>query len=140
MSLAPQPKGTPLPRPTPLSKPHWDAARDGRLVYQRCADCGARVFIPQPACTSCLGPRLEWAESSGRGTLYSYTIVHRPQRPEFQVPYAVGIVELEEGWHMLSNLIDCEPSEIRVGMPLEVAFRAMSDTITLPFFRPAPPR
>ncbi len=137
MSLAPQKTGTPLPRPSPLSQPHWDAARAERLVFQRCSACSACVFIPQPACTGCFGPHLEWVQSSGRGTLYSYTIVHRPQRPEFQVPYAVAIVELEEGWHMLSNLIDCELAEIRVGMELEVAFRKMSEQITLPFFRPA---
>lgn len=140
MTLTIQRPGIPLPRPTPLSQPHWDAAREGRLVVQRCSDCGARIFIPQPACTSCFGSRLEWSESSGRGTLYSYTVVHRPQRPEFQVPYAVAIVELEEGWQMLSNLIDCELSEICVGMPLEVVFRKMSDSVTLPFFRPAPQR
>jgi hypothetical protein len=140
VSLTPQKAGIPLPRPTALSKPHWDAAREGRLVYQRCRDCGTRIFIPQPACTGCLGANLEWAQSSGRGTLYSYTIVHRPQSPKFEVPYAVGIVELEEGWHMLSNLIECEPDEIRVGMPLEVDFRKMSDAITLPYFRPAQKR
>ncbi len=137
MTLRAQKPGIPLPRPSPLSQPHWDAAREGRLVVQRCSDCGALVFIPQPACTKCFGPRLEWVQSSGRGTLYSYTIVHRPQRPEFAVPYAVAIVELEEGWHMLSNLVECEIEEIAVGMPLEVIFEKMSESIALPCFRPA---
>ena len=127
----------PLPRPTQLSKPHWDGCRDGVLRVQHCGDCGAFVFIPQPVCTGCLGENLEWVESSGRGTLYSFTTVHRPQRPEFEVPYTVAIVELDEGFHMLTNLVDCEPGEVRVGMPVEVAFQRMSDTITLPMFRPA---
>jgi len=128
--------GIPLPRPTRLSAPHWEGCRAGRLRVQRCRDCGSYVFVPQPVCTGCFGDGLEWVDSSGRGTLYSFTTVHRPQRPAFAVPYTVAIVELEEGWHMLSNLIDCEPSEIRVGMPLEVSFRKMSEDITLPLFRP----
>jgi uncharacterized OB-fold protein len=63
--------------------------------------------------------------------------VHRPQRPVFAVPYAVVIAELEEGWYMLSNLVDCDLAEIAIGMPIEVTFRKMSDEITLPYFRPA---
>lgn len=128
--------GIPLPRPTALSRPHWDGARAGRLRVQKCLDCGVHVFIPQPCCTSCMGSRLEWVDSTGRGTLYSYTIVHRPQQPAFEVPYAVAIVQLEEGWHMLSNLIDVDLARIEVGMPLEVVFQEMPDGITLPLFRP----
>ena len=126
----------PLPHPTSLSQPHWDGCREGRLRVQRCSGCGTFVFIPQPICTHCQSEALEWVESSGRGTLYSYTIVYRPQRPEFEVPYTVAIVELEEGWHMLSHLVECEPEKITVGMPLEVSFRKMSEEITLPVFRP----
>jgi len=129
-------EGIPLPHPTALSKPHWEGCREGVLRVQRCRDCGTYVFIPQPCCTSCLGEDLEWVESSGRGTLYSYTVVHRPQQPSFDAPYTVVIVELEEGWHMLSNLVDCEADEVEVGMPLEVIFREMSEEISLPLFRP----
>lgn len=127
----------PLPTPTPLSRPHWDGCREGVLRVQRCGSCGSHVFIPRPVCTSCLSTELEWVESSGRGTLYSYTTVHRPQRPEFEVPYTVVIVELEEGFHMLSNLIDAPTGGIEIGMPLEVCFREMTEEITLPLFRPA---
>lgn len=127
----------PLPTPTPLSKPHWDGCREGVLRVQRCEDCGTHVFIPQPVCTRCQGADLRWVESRGRGTLYSFTTVHRPQRPEFEVPYTVVIVELEEGFFMLSNLVDCPPEEIRIGMPLEVHFVKKSEEITLPMFRPA---
>ncbi len=126
----------PLPRPTRLSRPHWDGCREGKLRVQRCRDCDAYVFIPQPACTSCLSEGLEWVDSSGRGTVYSLTTVYRPQRPEFGAPYTVAIVELEEGWHMISNLVECEIEAMQVGMPVEVVFRAMSDEISLPMFRP----
>lgn len=128
--------GIPLPRPTALSRPHWDGCREGVLRVQRCRDCGHFVFIPQPVCTRCHTDALDWVTSTGRGTVYSYTVVHRPPRPAFAVPYVVAIVELEEGWHMLTNLVECRPEDARVGMPVEVAFRAMSDAITLPYFRP----
>jgi uncharacterized OB-fold protein len=129
--------GIPLPRPTALSRPHWDGCREGRLRVQRCADCGAFVFVPQPLCPHCQGARLEWVESAGRGTLYSYTVVHRPQRPEFAVPYVVAIVRLDEGFFMLTNLVACEASRIEIDMRVEVDFRRMSEEISLPLFRPA---
>ncbi len=127
----------PLPRPTPLSRPHWDGCRDGVLRVQRCGDCGQHVFIPAPLCTYCQSGSLEWVDTQGAGSVYSYTVVHRPQRPEFRVPYVVAIVEMAEGWHMLTNLIDIEPDDVKIGMPVRVAFERMSDEITLPYFRPA---
>jgi uncharacterized OB-fold protein len=130
------PQQIPLPRPRKLSKPYWDGCREGVLRVQRCGDCGQYVFIPQPACTTCLGENLEWVASSGRGVLYSYTIVHRPQQPVFDVPYVPIIVELDEGWHMLSNLKGVGPDEVEIGMSLEVVFEKMSDEITLPYFQP----
>ena len=126
----------PLPRPTSLSRPHWDGCKAGELRVQRCRECGGFVFIPQPLCTHCQSEALDWVASTGRGTVYSYTVVHRPPRPAFAVPYVVAIVELEEGWHMLTNLVDCRPEDVRVGMPVEVSFRALSEQITLPYFRP----
>ena len=127
----------PLPRPTQLSKPHWDGCREGVLRVQRCGACGGYVFITQPLCTHCQSDELDWVESTGRGTLYSFTTVHRPQSPEFEVPYTVAIVELDEGFHMLSNLVEGEPEAMQIGMRLELSFRRMSDEITLPMFRPA---
>ncbi|NRA04147.1 MAG: Zn-ribbon domain-containing OB-fold protein [Myxococcales bacterium] len=128
-------KTIPLPRPTALSRPHWDGCREGVLRVQRCAACGSYEFIPQAVCTRCQAGKLEWVESSGRGSVYSHTTVYRPPRPEFDAPYVVAIVELEEGWHMLTNLVDCTPEEVAIGLPVEVDFRAVSDEITLPCFR-----
>lgn len=125
----------PLPHPTPLSQPHWDGCKEGKLRVQKCADCDAYIFIPAPCCSNCLGEHLEWVDSSGLGTLYSYTIVHRPQQPSFEVPYIVAVVEVEEGWYMLSNLKGVEPEEVEIGMPLEVVFEKRSPEITLPLFR-----
>ena len=126
----------PLPRPTALSRPHWDGCREGKLRVQRCDDCGHHVFIPQPVCTRCLGAKLSWVESSGLGTVYSYTTVHRPQQPGFAVPYVVAIVELDEGFHMLTNLVECRPEDVEIGMPVVATFQAVSDEITLPYFKP----
>ena len=131
-----QGSGIPLPRPTPLSRPHWEGCVEGVLRVQRCDECGSFVFVPSPVCGGCRGTKLSWVESSGRGTLYSYTTVHRPQQPVFEVPYVVAIVELEEGWHMLSNLVDVAIDDVAIGMPLEVSFERKSDEIVLPYFRP----
>jgi len=129
--------GIPLPRPTPLSQPHWDGCREGRLRIQRCGGCGRAVFIPQPLCPACHSSELAWIDCAGRGSLYSYTVVHRPQRPEFTAPYVVAIVELDEGAFLLTNLVDCDPAALTIGQRVEVAFRKMSDAITLPYFKPA---
>ncbi len=126
----------PLPVPTELSRPHWEGCRQGRLRVQRCRACGHHVFIPRPVCTACLGEDLAWVDSSGRGVVYSFTVVHRPPRPAFAVPYVVAIVAMEEGWEMLTNLVEVEVEQVRIGMPVEVLFRPMSDEITLPLFRP----
>ncbi len=137
MPLDVQPTGIPLPQPTALSQPHWDGCKRGELLVQRCLDCQGYVFIPQQACTHCLSDRLEWVRSSGTGTLYSYTTVYRPQQPSFETPYVSAIIEVEEGWYMLTNLIGLEPEDVRIGMPVEVDFHELSEEITLPYFRPA---
>ncbi len=126
--------GLPVPRETELSKPHWEACRRGELLVQQCQDCSAYIFTPEFACTQCLGDRLEWVTSSGKGTLYSFTVIHRPQRPEFEVPYVAAIVELEEGWHMLSNIVDCDIDKVQVGLPLQVCFVPRGDVV-LPMFK-----
>jgi uncharacterized OB-fold protein len=124
----------PLPQPTALSQPHWDACREGKLKVQRCSQCKTYVFIPQPCCTNCQSSELAWVESSGRGKVYSFSIVHRAPRPQFEVPYAVAIIELEEGWHMLSNVLECPMGAVEVDLPVVVKFRKMTDEITLPYF------
>jgi uncharacterized OB-fold protein len=128
--------GLPVPAITDLSRPHWEGCQRDELLVQRCEACGHYVFIPELACTRCLAQQLVWVASSGKGVLYSYTVIHRPQRPEFEVPYIGAIIELEEGWHMLSNLVECEPEAARVGMPVEVCFVPRGDDLKLPMFRP----
>ncbi|HEV8625711.1 MAG TPA: Zn-ribbon domain-containing OB-fold protein [Acidimicrobiia bacterium] len=128
----------PLPRPTDVSRPHWDGARRGELLVQRCTGCGRPVFLPALACPYCAAGTLEWSRSSGLGVVHTFTVVWRPASPAFEAPYVVAVVELDEGWHMLTNVVDCEPGEVWIGQPVEVAFRPVSDEITLPVFRPRP--
>jgi uncharacterized OB-fold protein len=92
------------------------------------------VFTPQIACPRCLSEDLVWTESSGHGTVYSYTVCHRPPSPEYEVPYMLAIIDLEEGWSMLSNLVGCAPKEVRVGLPVRVAWLELSDAQLLPVF------
>jgi len=124
----------PLPRPTELSQVHWDGCREGKLRVQRCRSCATYVFIPQPCCTHCQSTALAWVETSGRGVVYSYTVVHRAPRPQFSAPYIVAIVAMEEGWHMLSNVVDCAPQDMAIGLAVTVRFKRMNDEITLPYF------
>jgi uncharacterized OB-fold protein len=135
--LQAQSAGIPLPQPTPESAPFWEGCARGELLFQRCAKCGTPNFVPAAACRNCLSPELSWEASAGKGSLYSWTIIWRPQTPAFEVPYAVGIVDIDEGYQMLSAIIDCDADDLRLGLRLEVDFRKMSDEITLPYFRPA---
>lgn len=133
----------PPPRPLPEGDrtlaPFLAAAKDRRLVVQRCARCGTLRFPPRELCTSCLSTEVEWAEVSGRGEIFSFNVMHQVYHPAFatEVPYAVVVVKLEEGPKMISNLVDCPVDEIRIGMAVEVVFETMNDTITLPKFRRA---
>ena len=138
MSLTrPQPSTIPLPRPTVFSQPFWEACKRGELTFQRCNDCEGIVFIPQPACTHCLSTDLRWERSAGRGAVYSWTVVWRPQTPAFEIPYAIAIVDVDEGYQMMTNIIGIDPATLEVGRRVEVSFHEMNDEITMPYFRPA---
>ena len=135
---SPTPAGQiPLPVPSPMSEPFWAGTRQHKLMLQKCLDCGAWRWTPQVLCRNCQSERCQWTETSGRGALYSYTIVHRPPLPAFKSPYVLAVVELAEGPLMLTNLVDCEEQSLKVGMPLEVAFERASEAITLYKFRRA---
>lgn len=126
----------PVPRPTAITKPFWEACNRGELDVQRCAECGNHVFIPGLMCPRCQGTSLEWVRSSGRGTVYSFTAVYRPQQPAFEVPYVVAIVELEEGWFLPTNIVGVGPEQVQFGMPVQVEFERRTDDIAVPVFRP----
>ena len=129
----------PLPAPlTPEARPYWDGLKEGKLMVPRCNACGKPFFYPRVACPHCFADALDWVQASGRGTLYSYTVVHNNAPSAFvaDVPYVVAVVELEEGVRMASNLVDCDHAALRCDMPVEVTFERLDDEFTLPKFRP----
>src|SRR4051794_8343883 len=127
------------PKPTPETQHFWDGTKAGELRLQRCDACAHVYFPPRPFCPSCASRKVSVFKASGKGFLYSYVINHRPAAPGFTPPYAIAVVELEEGPRMMSNIIDCPqtPEALELDMKLEVAFEALDDKITLPVFRPA---
>lgn len=128
----------PLPGITEDGAPFWAGTRQGELRVQRCGACGHLRFPPSILCPKCLSEDTTWVALSGRGSIYSFIIVHRPQHPGFfgDAPYNVAIVELEEGVRLHSNVVECDDAELRIGLPLEVVFHKVDDEVTLPKFRP----
>lgn len=131
----------PLPQPDDASAPYWEAARRHELRVQRCAACGELRFPPQPMCDGCNSFEVEWVALSGRGTLFSFTIVHPPVLPAFQqrAPFAIVLVELAEDARLriVGNLLDCPLERIRIGLPVAVTFEDVTESVTLPQWRPA---
>jgi uncharacterized protein len=127
------------PKPTPETQHFWDGTQAGELRLQRCDACANVYFPPRPFCPSCASRKVSVFNASGKGKLYSYVINHRPAAPGFTPPYAIAIVELDEGPRMMSNIIDYPqtPEALELDMKLEVAFEKLDDNITLPQFRPA---
>lgn len=129
----------PVPTVTAELAPFFEAARRGELAVQRCRGCGLHRFPPRPLCSGCLGRDIEWVRTSGRGEIFSFTIMHQVYHPGFaaEVPYAVVLVKLEEGPTMVSNLVGVAADEVRIGMPVRAIFEAVADEIVLPKFVPA---
>jgi uncharacterized protein len=130
----------PLPRPTPESRPFWDACKSHELKVQRCRGCGDAFFYPRNVCPNCLSRDVEWIRTSGRGKLHTFSIVHAGGRhPPLELPFVLAVVQLEEGPRMLSNLVGVapDPAAIRCDMPVVVEFADVTEQISLPRFRPA---
>jgi len=129
--------GLPLPVSTPDNAPFYEAARRGELRLQRCTGCGRFRHYPRPTCPACLSREHAWERASGRGTVWTWTIVRGPTLPAFEpkLPYNVVDVLLDEGVHFVSEVLDCAPDEMRAGMPVEAVFIPASDELTLVKFR-----
>src|ERR1700680_5035637 len=125
------------PKPTPETQHFWDGTLAGELTLQRCDACANVYFPPRPFCPACASRKVSVFKASGKAKLYSYVIHHRPV-PGFTPPYAIAVVELDEGPRMMSNIVDCPqtPEALELDMKLEVAFEKLDDDITLPLFRP----
>ena len=128
----------PRPQPTPETQHFWAGTREHEIRLQRCDACAHAYFPPRPFCPACGNRKVSVFKASGRAWLYSYVIHHRPV-PGFTPPYAIAVVQLEEGPRMMTNIVDCPatPEALQLDMALEPAFEKLDDAITLPLFRPA---
>jgi uncharacterized OB-fold protein len=130
----------PVPVIDDLNRPYWEGARQHRLVLLRCPSCRTYVHPPRPTCPRCRAEHLSPCEVSGRGRVYSWSVMRSPGNPGFEerIPYAVLVVELDEqvGLLTIGNIVDCPLEEIRMGMELELAWEELTDEVTLPQWRP----
>lgn len=131
----------PLPTPRPETDFYWERAQAHELWLMHCDDCQRAYFYPRPICPQCFSRGTRWVQSTGRGTVHAFAIVHRPPTPAFQsrVPYVAALVELEEGVRVPTLLVgvEADPEKVRIGMAVEVLFEDVTDGVTLPLFRPA---
>ena len=129
-----------LPQPTPETRHFWEGCKAGELRLQRCVQCRHSYFPPRSFCPGCGSREVETYAASGRATLYSYVINHRPRPDMGTEPHSIAVVALAEGPRMMTNVVGCPqtPEALVLDMPLKVKFEAFSDEISLPFFTPAP--
>jgi uncharacterized OB-fold protein len=127
----------PLPRPDAISRTFWEAAAQGRLLFQQCPRCGHRQFYPRALCTAC-GADPAWAEASGRGEVHTFTVVRQMGLRAFrdELPYVVAMIELEEGVRMLGNVTNCPVEAVRVGLPVEAYALLADEGLGIPYWRP----
>ena len=109
----------PVPEPTPESRPYWQGLAEGRLMLQRCADCGRVRHYPRPLCDACHSFATDWVEASGAATLHSWTVAHHPYHPAFrgELPYTVVTADLPEGVRMVAQLRDARLAVVRGPSP-----------------------
>lgn len=138
VTWAPMLRGMPLPRPDLDSAPFWEGCQEGTFLIPTCGSCGAKRWPPGPMCPDCQSMETSWTEASGRGSVYSWVIVAHPVAEVLvnQVPYVVGLIELEEGVKVVGNVLGCAPEEVEAGMAVELLFEQVED-VNLPNFRKA---
>ncbi len=129
-----------LPTPDFETQAFWDGCKEGKFLIRHCNACGRDHFYPRPFCPTCWSADVVWKEASGRATLYTYSIVHVNDLPPFadRVPYVAAVVELDEGPRVMTNVEGVAFDDLRVDMALVVAFKPISDDVTIPIFRAAP--
>lgn len=128
----------PIPDPDETGRPFWAGAAEGELRLQRCPDCGHRQHYPRKLCMRCGGDPV-WEAASGRGTIYTFTVIRQFGLPPFrdELPYVVAMIELEEGVAMMGNVTDVAPDDVHIGMAVEAYSVVAEDGIGVPYWRPA---
>ena len=115
----------------------WDRINEGELPIQRCKQCGTLHHPPRPMCWKCQSLESDYVVSSGKGTVYSYVVMHRPQFPGYEYPLVAAVIDLEEGTRIVSNLAGIEPADVKIGMAVKMSIENVDDELKLPLFRPA---
>lgn len=113
------------------TEPYWAAAKDGVLLLKRCNACGQTHYYPRAICPNCLSDDTEWFEASGKGEIYTYSVMRRAE-----IPYVIAYVTLDEGVSMMTNIVDCDADSVAIGQAVEVTFRVTEGDRALPVFRP----
>lgn len=127
-------------RPIPVvehhTKPFWDGTKKGKLLIQKCDNCGQLIFFPRVICHSCLSQELGWLETKGEGSVYSFTIIRQGLNPNFltMVPYAYAIIELDEGVRFICNIVTKNLDDIKIGSRVKVMFEKLTEDISIPLF------
>jgi uncharacterized OB-fold protein len=130
---------TDLPTVEDDTREYWDAAREGVLLIACCGACQKVHHYPRVMCPHCWSEDLHAEPASGRATVYTYSVVHVNDLPPFKerLPYIAAMVELEEGPRVMTNIVDCDPADLAIGMPVVVDRRPLTDELTALVFRPA---
>jgi uncharacterized OB-fold protein len=131
----PEPKPRPAPIPDAESAAFWSATLEGKLLVQRCADCGRAQLYARPHCLACRGP-VAWEQASGTGTVYSYTVIRQNPSRSFRhlLPFVVALIDLDEGPRIMSNIVGSPPEAVAIGTRVQVTFEPVSDQAALPLF------
>ena len=128
----------PLPSIVGETRPYWEGCRQGQLLIQKCNACGEYQFYPRGICANCWSGEIKWVKASGKGTVWTFTVTYQNRTPGFdQGPYVLALVELEEGVRMFSNIVECNPRDVKIGMPVQVTFIKATDQVSIPYFKPA---
>jgi uncharacterized OB-fold protein len=128
----------PLPEMQPWSKEFWKASKQHKLLIQECRDCNSKIFYPRKLCPECWSSNLSWLESSGKGRIFTFSITMTGVEKKFQedLPYILALVDLKEGVRMMTNIVECKPEEVKIGMDVEVVFEDITEEFALPKWRP----
>jgi uncharacterized OB-fold protein len=131
------PKPRPAPVPDPDSAPYWSAARDEKLVVQRCESCGKHQLYGRALCKFCRGD-VTWVDASGLGTVFSFTVIRQNYSRPFRdwIPYVVALVDLDEGPRLMTNIVGCDPYDVEIGMRVVARFEEVSDEAGIALFEP----
>jgi uncharacterized protein len=114
----------PIPRPNADTRAFWEACNREELLYQYCPACNRVQFYPRACCTHCGGSSLEWRKSVGLGSIYTFTLNFRAPSPAFalEIPYVIALVDLDEGFRLMLNVMDCNPETVRIGQRVRIVF------------------